>query len=193
MIELRGISKAFNKQPVLQAVSVVLPDVGIVALHGGSGSGKTTLLRILAELENADCGEIAGIGSKRVSYVFQEDRLLPHATTLENAAIASDNACARQWLERFGLGDSFDKKPMVLSGGMRRRVAIARAFAFGGNVLLLDEPFTGLDAGNVAVLKKEITRFAQTGLVILVHHGEDVLPAYDMRLTLENGQLQSVI
>ncbi|MDR3344057.1 MAG: ATP-binding cassette domain-containing protein [Oscillospiraceae bacterium] len=175
MIELRGIKKSFGEQQVLRGVSAVLPEKGPVALRGGSGSGKTTLLRILAGLESADSGEILGLDGKRVSYVFQEDRLLPRATALENAGIACEKSTARQWLERFGLGDSLNKKPDTMSGGMRRRVALARAFAFGGDVLLLDEPFNGLDADNIAVLTKETARFAQNGPVIFVNHGNDLL------------------
>jgi len=213
MIELRGITKAFGGQEVLRGVSAVLPGSGLVALRGGSGSGKTTLLRIIAGLESADGGEILGLEDKRVAYVFQEDRLLPHATALENVAIACDKNGARQWLERFGLGASLNKKPAALSGGMRRRVAIARAFAFagtdsrtvkrgrkhsgfinssardssgvagGGDVVLLDEPFTGLDADNIGAIAKETARFAKNGLVILVHHGGDILPP-DGEITL---------
>jgi len=176
MIELREITKSFGKQEVLRSVSMFLPGAGIVALRGGSGSGKTTLLRILAGLECADSGEITGLDGKRVSYVFQEDRLLPYASAMENAAIACDKDIARLWLERLGLRGALNKKPAELSGGMRRRVAIARAFAFGSDILLLDEPFTGLDADNIAIIAKETARFAKNGLVILVHHGNDILP-----------------
>ena len=183
MIELRKITKSFGPQKVLCGLTAVLPEIGVVAVRGNSGSGKTTLLRIIANLENADSGEILGLENKRVSYVFQEDRLLPHVSALENISIICEKETALQWLNLFGLGDAAEKKPTELSGGMRRRVAAARALAYGADILLLDEPFTGLDSENISVLKKEITRFAETGLVLLVNHGEDTMP-YDSELIL---------
>ncbi|MCL2023711.1 MAG: ATP-binding cassette domain-containing protein [Oscillospiraceae bacterium] len=175
MIELRNVCKAFGTQQILRDFSANLPEKGIVALRGQSGSGKTTLLRILAGLETHDSGEITGLENKRVSYIFQEDRLLPGVTALENVAIVSDRERAREWLTRFAMGAAMYKKSAELSGGMRRRVAAARAFAYGGEILLLDEPFTGLDNDNIAIIKQAVKNFAENGLVILVHHGEDIL------------------
>jgi ABC-type nitrate/sulfonate/bicarbonate transport system ATPase subunit len=190
VLELKGITKGFGELKVLDGLNAVLPDVGLVALRGDSGSGKTTLLRILAGLEKPDGGEITGLDSRRVFFVFQEDRLLPHASALDNAAIACGRATGREWLRRFGLGGAMHKKPAALSGGMRRRVALARAFAAMEHaavprpILLLDEPFNGLDNDNIAMLKKEITNAAGDALVILVSHGADIFGDYAAEIVL---------
>ncbi|MDR0883109.1 MAG: ATP-binding cassette domain-containing protein [Oscillospiraceae bacterium] len=181
MIELTGVGKSFGTQSVLRNLQLRLPERGLVQVRGASGSGKTTLLRILAGLETPDTGTLTGLTGLRVAYVFQEDRLLPGVSALTNVAIAADKVAARHWLAHFGLGDALDKRPATLSGGMRRRVALARAFAFAAldeahTLLILDEPYTGLDADNAAVLTQEILRVAQTALVLLTHHGGDVFP-----------------
>ncbi|MCB0912533.1 MAG: ATP-binding cassette domain-containing protein [Propionibacteriaceae bacterium] len=135
-------------RPVLADFSLDLPETGTVCLLGPSGCGKTTLLRLLAGLAVPGSGRITGLAGRRVAVVFQEDRLLPWETAWQNAVARPDpgqRERARDWLLRLGLGDSLHTRPGELSGGMKRRVAMARALAAQADLLLLDEPFTGLD------------------------------------------------
>ena len=114
---------------------------------GPSGCGKTTLLRLIAGLETPESGEIEGVG--KLGFLFQEDRLISHLTARKNVALVltgrDTDARAGAALEALGLSDSMDKPARELSGGMARRVAIARAVLFESKLLLLDEPFRGLD------------------------------------------------
>ena len=129
MIELREISVSFGDNRVLERLSDQWPDCGTVVLRGPSGSGKTTLLRVLCGLLRPDAGCVTGLKRRRVSVVFQEDRLLPWRTALENVALVSDERTARELLGRLDLLEAADSRPDALSGGMRRRVAMARALA----------------------------------------------------------------
>ena len=113
---------------------------------GESGCGKTTLLRIIAGLEDFS-GSISQVPSGGISMVFQEDRLLPWRTALENVALVRDGSSGEAMclLDAMELSAEAGKLPGALSGGMQRRVALARALNFDGDMLLLDEPFKGLD------------------------------------------------
>ena len=169
-IILKNISKSYAGKKVLDNISLEIPDSGIFGVFGASGSGKTTLIRILCGLEKPDEGEISG--ARAFSVVFQEDRLMPSMTALENVAAVSDEACARRILARLGLEDSLEKFPDELSGGMSRRVAAARAFAFEAEGLILDEPFKGLEAELKESLAEMICDYAQKKPVILVTHDQ---------------------
>jgi NitT/TauT family transport system ATP-binding protein len=132
----------------------------LVCLLGPSGAGKTTTLNIVAGLDSAFEGEVRFSDTKahRVSYVFQEPRLLPWRTLVENAALPLKDtpgarAIAASWLDRVGLTDCHDIFPGQASGGMQRRAAIARAFAFGPTILLMDEPFVSLDEKSASALR----------------------------------------
>ena len=132
-------------EDVLRDFSLDIPAGGRVCLTGASGQGKTTALRLLLGLEQPQRGAVIRPEGVRFSVVFQEDRLLPWKTVLENAALFSDADAARCWLTELGLGDSLDALPGTLSGGMKRRAALARALAHPFDVLVLDEALTGLD------------------------------------------------
>ena len=149
MLEFRSVSLSFGDQQVLRGVSFTLQPGGRLALMGPSGCGKTTLLRLAAGLLEPDSGEVLrpDVGA---AVVFQEPRLLPWLTAEENVdLVLSDRSAtlpqARAWLEKLGLADAAGKYPAELSGGMQRRVALARALALGRELLLLDEPFSALD------------------------------------------------
>ncbi|MBQ8015216.1 MAG: ATP-binding cassette domain-containing protein [Clostridia bacterium] len=167
---LKNINKSYQNKKILNDVSLEIPDKGIFGVFGPSGGGKTTLLRIICGLEKPDSGEI--IGSKKFSVVFQEDRLMPEMTALENVAAVSDEKTALGWLEKVGLSESVHKKPAELSGGMSRRVAIARALAFDADALILDEPFKGLEEELKEKTAGLISEYAQKRAVILVTHDE---------------------
>lgn len=144
MIHLSHVSAGYPEKKVLENLNISFPDAGAVALMAPSGFGKTTLLRVLAGLKAIDAGTITGLENKKISFLFQEDRLLPWLTAQKNVELVSDLEKAKYWLNQMEIPDGF-QMPREMSGGMQRRVALARAMAFGGDVLLLDEPFKGLD------------------------------------------------
>lgn len=185
MIKIENISKSFGGKQVLKNISAEIPESGIFAVSGVSGSGKTTLLRILAGLEKPDGGTVSGLDGKKISVMFQNDRLLPWLTALENIAVVCNRETAEKWLEKVELLPAADKKPNELSGGMCRRVALARALAFDGDVLLLDEPFKGLDSALRGRMIKSVEEFAQTRPVILITHDSDEAALAKNRLTIE--------
>ena len=167
-IVISGLSKAFGEKQVLENFSCTLPAPGLTALMGPSGVGKTTLFRILLGLEKPDSGVIFGMEGKTLSVVFQEDRLFPDLTVLQNAEVAGTNGEA--WLARLGLQSELSAYPQSLSGGMRRRVAIARAICRNGDVFLLDEPFQGLDRERKRDVMEIFRQLKKEKPVLLITH-----------------------
>lgn len=163
------VRKTFDGKQVFSDFSYTLSLQGITALMGPSGCGKTTLLRLLCGLESPDSGTISGV-PETYTFLFQENRLLPWASALENVALVSDAETAKNILCKVGLAEDLQALPSTLSGGMQRRVALARALAHKSPVLLLDEPFKGLDADlcreMIALLRQE----AQTRPIVFVTH-----------------------
>ena len=165
-VDARGITKQFDGTPVLRQVSLPVAPATMVALLGPSGCGKTTLLRILAGLETPDEGEVRIGGElltgprthvpperRRVGMVFQDYALFPHLTVADNVAfgLRQLDAAARarrvaDTLEVIGMARAGGRYPHELSGGQQQRVALARALAPQPELLLLDEPFSNLDA-----------------------------------------------
>lgn len=161
-------------RPVLRDFSLALPEAGVVCLLGPSGCGKTTLLRLLAGLEAPDAGAVTGLDGRRPGIVFQEDRLLPWESALGNAVTTRDGSeRAARYLRRLGLVDHLASRPSELSGGQRRRVAIARALAAEPDLLLLDEPFTGLDEPAWRQAAEVIAETDGSRLTVLVTHVPD--------------------
>ncbi len=143
---------------------------GIYCIFAPSGKGKTTLFNAIAGLVNYD-GEIVCDGE--ISYLFQEDRLLPWLTAYKNIMLtARDKNAAEHYINKFGIAEFADKKPSEMSGGMQRRCALARCFAFGGSIYLLDEPFRGLDEGNAGLVREEIKKLGENAAVLVVTHDE---------------------
>ncbi|MDR0840411.1 MAG: ATP-binding cassette domain-containing protein [Christensenellaceae bacterium] len=145
MIRLHDVTCGYGDNLPLRQFSCTLPNTGVVAISGASGSGKTTLLRLLLGRLPLLGGYIEGLAGLRFSVVFQEDRLLPWRTAAQNILLVNPAAPAEALLRDLGLEDAGSVYPPALSGGMQRRVAIARALAYPADVLLLDEPFKGLD------------------------------------------------
>ncbi len=165
---------------------MTFPEGKVSCLFGPSGRGKTTILRLLAGLEQADGGTVDGVGDRRVSVIFQEDRLLPFCTAQMNIAVAAPGSDARLWLEKVELADDAGKFPAQLSGGMCRRVALARALAYDGAVFLMDEPFQGLDR-EMKLRMMALVRTALAGktAVLVTHDPEERDFLADTVLSLE--------
>lgn len=186
MILFQGVSKSYDGQPVLQNIDWCIEDGQRWLVSGISGIGKTTLLRLLMGLETPDCGRISGISGVRFAPVFQEDRLVEHWSALENVGLmCPDAARVREILSGLLPGASLQQPVCTLSGGMRRRVALARALAAESDVLVLDEPFTGLDAAAAERAAQVIAAYRGGRTVIAVSHGmEECFPEYQAFLLM---------
>lgn len=151
---------SFGDRQVLSDFSLTVPAGAKCVLMGPSGSGKTSILKLAAGLCRPSSGSMTGGAPQvRVSMQFQEPRLLPWRTAAENVnLVLSDSKStlpeARVWLTRAGLAEAADLYPDQLSGGMQQRVSLCRALAAGGDLLLLDEPFRGLDEDTRAVIMR---------------------------------------
>ena len=150
-IAVKHLCKSFGGRTVLRDLTFTAGP-GITAVMAPSGTGKTTLLRILLGLERPDSGTVEGLTGRRISAVFQEDRLLEHLSAEGNLRFVLgrvyDPAAARALLDRLGLPDTGAQPVREFSGGMKRRLALARALLAPFDALALDEPFTGLDREN---------------------------------------------
>ncbi len=172
-IRLVDVMAGYASQTVLNRLSFALPERGAIWVTGPSGRGKTLLLRVLAGLHRPYSGSMEGLGGLRIGMAFQEDRLLPWCTALENVRCVlkkteESEKTAREWLSRMELTDVAQSYPDELSGGMQRRLALARALAYGGDLLLLDEPFNGLDKELRSRVAAHIKSAAP--LIVLVSH-----------------------
>lgn len=172
-LKFSDVSFAYGSKEVLSHFSLELPENGVVCLSGPSGSGKTTLLRLAVGLLQPQAGSVAGQPQKP-SFLFQEDRLLPWETACDNLRlITGDTATAEAWLRAVGLEDAAQLYPREMSGGMQRRLALARALALDSDMLLLDEPFTGIDRERIDALAPLVRDYASTKPVLLITHAEE--------------------
>ncbi|MBQ3934816.1 MAG: ABC transporter ATP-binding protein [Clostridia bacterium] len=176
MIRIRKLTKSFGDRVLFSGFRMEMPDKGAFALIGPSGCGKTTLLRIISGLDRDYSGDVDVSG--KISYVFQEDRLVPSLSAYQNVfLVCGDRERTEGLLTAVGLSDDasgkekdWEKRPDELSGGMKRRVAIARAMAFDHDILLLDEPFTALDRDIKDEIISLIREKEKDKLLVLVTH-----------------------
>ena len=172
-IQVDNVTKAYGKNIVIQGLSAEIKPGEFFTLLGPSGCGKTTLLRILTGLEAPDCGEITGVPA-RIAMVFQEDRLVDSLTVRANLRLALgggyDPADAQALLNELDLPDALRRTVGELSGGMKRRVALARALLYDAPLLVLDEPFKGLDEATARQCMDALARRAAGRAVLLVTH-----------------------
>lgn len=173
-IRVENLCKSYDGAPVLEHVTFTAEPGRITCLMAPSGFGKTTLLRVLLGLERPDKGTVSAPENCRWSAVFQEDRLLPQLSAEGNLRFvlggAYDAAAAEALLAQLGLGDVGDKRVRDYSGGMKRRLALARALLVPFDALVLDEPFTGLDEENRAAAWRCIRQRTAGKPVLLVTH-----------------------
>jgi len=199
-ISFTGVSKRFARPDggmleALDRVSFDVPSGAIVAILGPSGSGKTTLLNLAAGLAVPDRGRVAVMGRdtrdavdwRRVGYMFQDDRLLPWRVAAHNVALALEagtmaaaerRARAQAGLELVGLADFADAYPHQLSGGMRSRVALARSLVGEPDLLLMDEPFSRLDAQTRSAMHGELLRIhalRRMSILFVTHDVEEAV------------------
>jgi iron(III) transport system ATP-binding protein len=210
MIEVRGVSKAYQGKPAVAAVDLELAPGRITCLLGPSGCGKSTLLRLIAGLETPDAGSILADGQdmtrlpperRDIGLVFQDYALFPHLTVQDNvafglAALPSTERRSRALalLERVKLASRASAWPGELSGGEQQRVALVRALAREPRAVLLDEPFSGLDAhlkGEVRDAALAALRASGAAVLIVTHDAEEaMLMADDLALMAEGRILQ---
>ncbi|RME65673.1 MAG: ATP-binding cassette domain-containing protein, partial [Alphaproteobacteria bacterium] len=210
-LELKNIAKGYGagagRTAVLRDINLEIEEGEFVAIVGFSGSGKTTLISIIAGLIAADAGEvllrgqpIAGAGPDR-GVVFQSYSLMPWLTVYGNVRLAVDavfkrepkaarDARARRYIDMVGLAHAADRRPAELSGGMRQRVAVARALALSPEILLLDEPLSALDALTRAKLQDEIERIwseDRKTVVLITNDVDEALLLADRIVPLNPG------
>jgi iron(III) transport system ATP-binding protein len=208
-LRVRGVSKSFDA-PVLRGLDLDVAVGQLVALLGPSGCGKTTLLRVVAGFERADAGtvEVGGVAveepgvhlppeRRRVGIVPQEGALFPHLSVHDNVAFGLPRAKRRgprvdEVLELVGLPGLGRRMPHELSGGQQQRVAVARALAPGPSLVLLDEPFSALDAGLRAQVRAEVRgclRAAGASAVLVTHDQQEALSVADVVAVLRDGRI----
>ena len=193
MIRAEKLNLSFGGKTVLRDFSLPFPDVPLLGLTGPSGGGKTTLLRVLAGLELPQSGHVVGVDPARTAFLFQEDRLLPWRTAAQNLSdvLPPDRQHeTADWLAFAELEGEGARLPAQLSGGMARRLALARCAALGGSLLLLDEPFTGVDAPRRTRLLDRLRGLGTP--VMLISHEAEILDACDAVLRFEGPPLRLI-
>lgn len=177
VIHVDGLWKAYGPETVLSGLSLSLREKTAYCLMGPSGAGKTTLLRIIMGLERADSGRILGTGGKTFAAVFQEDRLLEGFTAGENIRFVTRTRYSPSELnviiKRLLPEDSLQKPVCEFSGGMRRRVSILRAILAPSDMVVMDEPFTGLDRDTKLAAVSLIKEYCSGKLLLVSTHGEE--------------------
>lgn len=202
-----------REHKALQAINIDVAPGEFVVLLGPSGCGKSTLLYLIAGLEDATSGELWSFGdrveqpSPQRSLIFQEASLFPWLTVGQNVAFGLSIAgmpkqqrdeVARQALQRVGLTEAIDKRPDELSGGMRQRVAVARALAMQPRVLLMDEPFAALDVQTRAKMQDfllEVWRASGASVLFVTHHIDEAVALADrvVVFTSRPGRIKTVV
>jgi iron(III) transport system ATP-binding protein len=207
-IELRRAVKKYGSTTVLDGVGLTVPDGSITAILGRSGSGKTTLLRIIAGFERLDGGSLSlgvltvddgatAIPAQRrgIGYVPQDGALFPNLTAVANIGFGlhrRERARAEELLDLVGLAGLGQRRPHELSGGQQQRVALARAIAIRPTVLLLDEPFSSLDASMRVSVRRDVMRILSelgTTTVLVTHDQDEALSMADQVALLSDGRI----
>ncbi len=210
-LSCHGISKSFGETAVLADLDLEVPDGAVVTVLGESGSGKTTLLRLMAGFERPDAGTVeidhevvdgahrfVPPERRRIGYVAQEGNLFPHLTVAKNVGFGLPRPAraagrVEELLELVGLGDLGKRFPHELSGGQQQRVALARALAPQPRLVLLDEPFSSLDASLRSSLRFDVIRILreqQTTTVLVTHDQSEALSVADLVGIIDDGRIR---
>ena len=216
LLKVAHLSKAFDESgPVVDDVSFQVREDEIFALLGPSGCGKTTTLRLISGFERADRGSVVieekilespdqhvAPQDRGIGFVFQDYALFPHLSAIENVAFGltdipkhKRNVYAEEVLCRTGMGDYQDRNPSELSGGQQQRVALARAIAPKPKFVLLDEPFSNLDAMLRETTRKEvrdILKKAGMSALLVTHDQEEALSFADRIAVMNEGRIEQV-
>jgi ABC-type nitrate/sulfonate/bicarbonate transport system ATPase subunit len=204
VLSAKGLSRSFSDSPVpvFEDVSLTLQKGEFVSVLGLSGSGKTTLFNILAGLDRPDKGEV--VVTEKIGYMMQKDLLLPWKRLIDNIALPyrlsglsreEARANVRPHLARFGLTGLEMRWPSQLSGGQGQRAALLRTICYGGTLLLLDEPFSGLDAitrRDLQLWLAELVRELDLTVLLITHDIEEALALSDRLLVLSAGHPSSL-
>ena len=176
MLRCENLTFSYDKAPVIHRLTHTFEAGRITAIVGESGIGKTTLFSLLCGLLRPDEGKILR-ESKKIAVAFQEPRLFPWMSALQNVRAVSpkEGERAKELLVALGLGDALDLLPDELSGGMKQRVSLARALHYDADIILLDEPFTGLDAETKQRVADYLFSYLEGKTVIMITHGEEEL------------------
>ena len=174
-MKIRDLTVRYGDKTVLDGFDLTVEKNELVLFTAPSGFGKTTLFRAVAGLIKPSSGTVEAVG--KVSYAFQEARLLPWFSALDNVWLVRQDK-PKEEAKRLLLSLGFPEEsclqlPEELSGGMKQRVNLARAFFYEGDLLLLDEPFSGLDEGNAHLVMDEILRQKEARPVLMISHEND--------------------
>ncbi|MDO5604560.1 MAG: ABC transporter ATP-binding protein [Paracoccus sp. (in: a-proteobacteria)] len=205
LLRLRNIGKSYGSIRIVDDLSLDVAAGEILALIGPSGCGKTTTLRLIGGFETPDSGcveiagrDVTGLAPERrgIGMVFQDYALFPHMTVAENVAFGADGgADVGEYLRLVGLESYGARYPEELSGGQQQRVALARSFAARPGLILLDEPFSNLDAALRGSTRREIRRILKAtgiGIVFVTHDQEEALSFADRVAVMQSGRIAQI-
>lgn len=186
MIQVEHLTVRYGDKVALENVSLSIPRSGVTALVGPSGCGKTTLLRVMGGLLQPQQGKISGLDPAETAFLFQENRLLPWRTVLQHLTDVAPRHPAvepEHWLSLVELEGEAGSYPAALSGGMARRLALGRCLALEREVLLLDEPFTGVDPQRAQRILQRLKDLGKP--TILVAHEPNLAQSCDRVVELK--------
>lgn len=203
-VTVDNISMRYDSAEVFSGFSASFRDGAVSCLIGPSGCGKSTLLNILAGLAQPSEGSVSGLSGRSVSYAFQEPRLLPWKSVAGNVDFVLDrslpaserSARVARWLDAVYLGDAASLWPSQLSGGMARRASLARTFAVEADVLLLDEPFSGIDMAvkrRMMESLKSLWTASGTTVIMVTHDVDEALAVGDEVFVLSRHPVQLLL
>ncbi|MDY4127888.1 ATP-binding cassette domain-containing protein [Peptostreptococcus porci] len=177
MIIFKDISKSYGNRTVLKNFNIEIREGQTTFVLGKSGSGKTTFSKIVLGLEKIDTGKISGLDGKKISVVFQEDRLMENMTIGSNFKMTVNSHINSKQIiekmEKIGLFQSLETKISELSGGMKRRISILRAFLIEFDLIVMDEPFRGLDDETKEIVMNFVIQNIKGKTAIIITHNKD--------------------